>query len=114
MLLNDSIRFYRKPKTKYMKKRAALIIFGLMLFLSLAYSLPEVIAFGQVSIAPITPPNIVNKPLPTVRAAPNIHELTAVDVETFLDEIVPLQLDREDVAGATIAVVNDGKQWVGE
>ena len=35
--------------------------------------------------------------------------MTATDVETFLDGIMPLQLDREDVAGATIAVVKDGK-----
>src|SRR4029450_784777 len=29
--------------------------------------------------------------------------------ETFLDGIVPLQLERDDIAGATIAVVKDGK-----
>jgi CubicO group peptidase (beta-lactamase class C family) len=32
-----------------------------------------------------------------------------VDVEAFLDGIVPLQLDLEDIAGATIAVVKNGK-----
>lgn len=37
------------------------------------------------------------------------HEMTASDVETFLDGIVPLQLSRNDIAGATIAVVKDGK-----
>ena len=87
---------------KYMRKFAALIIFGLMLFSS--------IAFGQVPPAPPAPTNIVNKPLTTVRAASNVHELTATDVETFLDGIVPLQLEHEDVAGATVAVVKDGKQ----
>jgi CubicO group peptidase (beta-lactamase class C family) len=91
---------------KPMKKIAALIICGLMLFSSLAF-LQSAIAFGQVPPAPI---NIVNKPLPTTRAAPNVHELTTVDVETFLDGIVPLQLEREDVAGAIVAVVKDGKQ----
>lgn len=95
-----------------MKKFAALIICGLMLFSSLV-CLPEVIAFGQVPTVPIASPapsNIVDKPQPTVRAAPNVHELTAVDIETFLDGIVPLQLEREDVAGAIVAVVKDGKQ----
>ena len=87
---------------KYMRKFAALIILGLMLFSS--------IAFGQVPPAPPTPTNIVNEPLTTVRAASNVHELTATDVETFLDGIVPLQLEHEDVAGATVAVVKDGKQ----
>lgn len=37
------------------------------------------------------------------------HEMTAVDVEAFLDGIVPLQLSRNDIAGATISVVKDGK-----
>jgi len=37
------------------------------------------------------------------------HELTAADLEAFLDGIMPLQLAREDIAGATIAVVKDGK-----
>ena len=37
------------------------------------------------------------------------HEMTASDVEAFLDGIVPLQLGRNDIAGATVAVVKDGK-----
>ncbi|HMI51723.1 MAG TPA: serine hydrolase domain-containing protein [Candidatus Saccharimonadales bacterium] len=36
------------------------------------------------------------------------HELTAVDLEAYLDGMMPAQLAREDVAGATIAVVKDG------
>jgi CubicO group peptidase (beta-lactamase class C family) len=35
--------------------------------------------------------------------------MTAADVEAFLDGIVPLQLKRSDIAGATVAVVKDGK-----
>jgi CubicO group peptidase (beta-lactamase class C family) len=35
--------------------------------------------------------------------------MTAADVEAFLDGIVPLQLSRNDIAGATVAVVKDGK-----
>lgn len=37
------------------------------------------------------------------------RELSATDLETFLDGFMPLQLDREDVAGAVVAVVKDGK-----
>jgi CubicO group peptidase (beta-lactamase class C family) len=95
---------------KLMKKFATLIILGCLMFSLLAYGLRSVIAFGQVPPAPPVPTNIVKKPLPNVRAAPNVHDLTAADVETFLDGIVPLQLEHEDVAGATIAVVKDGKQ----
>ncbi len=40
---------------------------------------------------------------------PSGHPLTAADVEVFLDGVMPLQLKREDIAGAVIAVVKDGK-----
>jgi len=37
------------------------------------------------------------------------HELSQSDVEAFLDGMMPLQLAREDIAGAVISVVKDGK-----
>src|SRR5262249_15873274 len=37
------------------------------------------------------------------------HELTAGDLEAFLDGMMPSQLERENIAGAVIAVVKDGK-----
>ena len=37
------------------------------------------------------------------------HEMTADDVGAFLDGIMPQQLQREDIAGAVISVVKDGK-----
>ena len=37
------------------------------------------------------------------------HEMTAADVEAFLDGLVPLQIKQSDIAGATISVVKDGK-----
>lgn len=45
----------------------------------------------------------------TAEKTTGTHELTASDVEAFLDGIVPLQLKQDDLAGATIAVVKDGK-----
>ncbi len=39
----------------------------------------------------------------------SVPELTADDVGAFLDGLVPLQLGREDIAGAVIVVVKDGK-----
>jgi CubicO group peptidase (beta-lactamase class C family) len=36
-------------------------------------------------------------------------QMTAGDVAAFLDGIVPLQLERENIAGATVVVVKDGK-----
>ena len=38
--------------------------------------------------------------VPGLAAQPTAHELTAADLEAFLDGLVPLQLAREDVAGA--------------
>ncbi|HET9181494.1 MAG TPA: serine hydrolase domain-containing protein [Candidatus Angelobacter sp.] len=37
------------------------------------------------------------------------HEMTAADVEAFLDGFVPMQLQRENIAGAVVLVVKDGK-----
>jgi CubicO group peptidase (beta-lactamase class C family) len=56
-------------------------------------------------------------PKPPVAAAPQTeqatkparHELTSSDVEAFLDGVMPLQLAREDIAGAVISIVKDGK-----
>ena len=41
---------------------------------------------------------------------PNVaHALEKTDLEAFFDGIVPLQLERSDVAGATVLVMKDGK-----
>src|SRR5579859_5118038 len=37
------------------------------------------------------------------------HEMTADDVSAFLDGIMPQQLQRENIAGAVISIVKDGK-----
>lgn len=39
----------------------------------------------------------------------NVPEMTTADVAAFLDGIMPLQLAREDIAGAVVLVVKDGK-----
>ena len=83
-----------------MKRLTTLFMLGLML-----YSL----AVGQVPNAPLVPVNEEKKIAPGDIPAPGSHELTAGDVETFLDAIIPLQLAREDIAGATVAIVKDGK-----
>lgn len=40
------------------------------------------------------------------------RELTQSDLEAFLDGMVPLQLAREDIAGAVISIVKDGKLFL--
>ena len=64
---------------------------------------------GQVPNNPV-PTKKEASPKPTTESSPNAaHEMTAADVETFLDGIVPLQLRQDDIAGVTISVVRDGK-----
>ena len=36
------------------------------------------------------------------------HALTAEDLDAFLDGLIPMQLKREDIAGAVVSVVKDG------
>jgi CubicO group peptidase (beta-lactamase class C family) len=38
------------------------------------------------------------------------HALERADLEAFFDGIIPLQLERSDVAGATVMVMKDGKE----
>jgi CubicO group peptidase (beta-lactamase class C family) len=37
------------------------------------------------------------------------HQLTSADLEAFFDGIIPLQLERSDVAGASVLVMKDGQ-----
>ena len=39
----------------------------------------------------------------------SLHELTSADLEAFFDGIIPLQLERSDVAGASVLVMKDGQ-----
>lgn len=71
-----------------------------------------VFALGVMGQAPNRPAPVrddkVEEPAPpSILSGP--RELTKTDVEAFLDGIVPLQLSRNDIAGATVAVVKDGK-----
>jgi CubicO group peptidase (beta-lactamase class C family) len=55
--------------------------------------------------APIAP-----APSASTSSAPvTAHELTAADLEPFLDGLMPAQLERENIAGAVVSVVKDGK-----
>jgi CubicO group peptidase (beta-lactamase class C family) len=40
---------------------------------------------------------------------PSAHPVKAEDIEAFLDGLMPQQLGREDIAGAVISIVKDGK-----
>ena len=83
-----------------MKKLITLFVSGLFL---------TSLVVGQVPTSPAVPKKETSEsPVPQTTPG-NRHEMTAADVETFLDGIVPLQLGLSDIAGATVSVVKDGK-----
>jgi len=56
---------------------------------------------------PVPKPAPKSENVPASTSTP--HEMTQQDVAAFLDGIMPQQLAREDIAGAVISVVKDGK-----
>ena len=82
----------------------------LAILLALMLLIPSPQMLGQKPkenpLAPKTPVAAAPQPEQPDKTA---HELTAADLEAFLDGVMPLQLAREDIAGAVISVVKDGK-----
>ena len=68
-----------------------------------------VAVMGQAPNEPVIPKKDVSQPPVPGQAASGPHEMTATDVESFLDGLVPLQIKQDDVAGVTISIVKDGK-----
>jgi CubicO group peptidase (beta-lactamase class C family) len=64
---------------------------------------------GQVPTASVVPEKEARPQTTPAPAQPGVHEMTAADVEAFLEGVVPLQLKQNDIAGATVSVVKDGK-----
>jgi len=83
-----------------MRKITALLVLNLILASS---------GWGQVPNLPKARSREGTEPLPAEKTLAGVHELTAQDLEIFLDGIMPLQLERDDIAGATVAVVKNGK-----
>lgn len=82
-----------------MRNLTALILFVILLVSS---------ASGQNPL--VTPPLTDAGAKTTVTNIPlGSKELTAADAEAFLDGILQQQLAQDDIAGATVAVVKDGK-----
>lgn len=57
----------------------------------------------------LAPQALKKKEATAEKVLPGTHELTAADLEAFLDGLIPLQVQRDDIAGAVVAVVKDGK-----
>jgi len=67
-----------------------------------------VAVMGQAPTELVPKKDVSQPPVPG-QAASGPHEMTAADVETFLDGLVPLQIKQDDIAGVTISIVKDGK-----
>jgi len=86
---------------------------GWCVFSILAFLLLGLMAVAQKP-EPKTNPLAPKSKTPSRGLEPNptpSHELTETDLEAFLDGMIPLQLAREDIAGAVITVVKDGKPF---
>jgi CubicO group peptidase (beta-lactamase class C family) len=68
--------------------------------------LPQVPA-PQKSASPLAP---LESQQSSATPLPATHPLEKADLEAFFDGLVPLQMERSDVAGATVLVMKDGKE----
>ena len=58
----------------------------------------------------ILPPHTPSKTETTpVQTPPTTPQLTKQDVEAFLDGFIPIELQRDDIAGAVVMIVKDGQ-----
>jgi CubicO group peptidase (beta-lactamase class C family) len=81
---------------------------GVLLLVAMCLSIPVLAQLQQTTVAPkpAMAPAAGNPAVP----ASALHPLEKTDLEAFFDGIVPLQLERSDVAGATVLVMKDGKE----
>ena len=83
--------------------RKSLLVWAMFAFQTAAAQVPQ----ETVPKTPIPQQSGSEKPTPITPAAP--HTLERADLEAFFDGIVSLQLERSDVAGATVLVMKDGE-----
>src|SRR3984885_887525 len=72
---------------------------------------PALFARAQVSLVPAGPPAHAQPADVKTEAAPfpAQHALESADLEAFFDGIIPLQLERSDIAGASVLVMQNGQ-----
>jgi CubicO group peptidase (beta-lactamase class C family) len=94
------------PLQSYLPSTSTRVIFAVLFaVLLLPFSF---MAWGQKPrVNPLAPK--VQAEQKTEVAPTATHPVTEADVEAFLDGLVPLQIERDDIGGAVVAVVKDGK-----
>jgi CubicO group peptidase (beta-lactamase class C family) len=82
---------------------------GVLTLMAMCISVSALAQSPQSAVAQATAPApAAANPSAALPFAP--HQLEKADLEAFFDGIIPLQLERSDVAGATILVMKDGKE----
>lgn len=87
--------------------RTLLPLFVVCLLLPVLAALPRQTS-GPLKAAAPPPPPAQAKSAPSSPAT-TAHPLEKADLEAFFDGLVPLQMERSDVAGATVLVMKDGQ-----
>jgi CubicO group peptidase (beta-lactamase class C family) len=80
----------------------------ILLPLALQFALLTALVMAQAPKSTPVPPAPQPPTAGESRVTEPPHELTVADVHAFLDGFVPMQLEREDIAGAVVLVVKDG------
>jgi CubicO group peptidase (beta-lactamase class C family) len=83
---------------------------GLVLATVMCISISLLAQSPQSTVAPKPPAAPVAEKSSEAIPPSSPHVLEKADLEAFFDGIVPLQLERSDVAGATVLVMKDGKE----
>lgn len=84
-------------------RRTPLLIPYLLGLLALTCSLASAQVTSAAHEAALAPPT--EAPAGKTNPSFGLHALTAADVEAFLDGVIPLQLERSDIAGASVLVM---------
>lgn len=104
---------------KYLSRLRRVVIFGVAGFLlSICFwSQPSVL--GSAATRRQGPAAKPSNKLAAKQASPEVatstpslpqaHELSAADLEAFLDGLMPVEIESADISGAVVAVVKDGK-----
>jgi CubicO group peptidase (beta-lactamase class C family) len=84
----------------------------LFLLLALCILLPALALPPQTPVPPknAAPPAAAEAKASPTTPPPTAHPLEKADLAAFFDGLVPLQMERSDVAGATVLVMKDGKE----
>jgi CubicO group peptidase (beta-lactamase class C family) len=86
--------------------RTLILLLALCILLP-ALALPPQVPVPQKSAVPVT---AAGSRQSSATPPPSTHPLEKADLEAFFDGLVPLQMERSDVAGATVLVMKDGKE----